>query len=73
MLNMIKGEKMNGYICVWDGKEIEVRAETSYKAQCIAEKEFQKGTRKNVKGYNVMVVLCEKDGEQVVHSTGGLQ
>ena len=63
---------MNGYIAIWNGKRIEVFADTSYKAQCEAEKEFQKYSRKKVKGYEITVILCEKDGKQVVHSTGGL-
>ena len=63
---------MNGYIAMWNGKRIEVFADTSYNAQCEAEKEFQKNSRKKVKGYEITVVLCEKDGEQVVHNTGGL-
>ena len=58
---------MNGYVAIWQGKRIEVHAETSYSAQCKAETEFQKGTRKRVKGYDISVILCEKDGEQVVH------
>ena len=66
------GGVMCGYIAIWNGKRIEVYADTSYQAQCEAEKEFQKGTRKKVKGYDITVVLCEKDGEQVIHSTGGL-
>ena len=59
---------MNVYIALWNGKRIEVHAETSYSAQCKAEIEFKKGTRKKVKGYEITVVLCELDGEQVVHT-----
>lgn len=60
---------MNGYKCFYRGKNIEVYAETSYKAQQEAAKVF-----KAKKSYEVTVVLCEKDtdgtspGEQVVHT-----
>ena len=62
----------NGYIALWGGKQIEVFAETTYSAQQKATIEFQKGTRKKVKGYEITVILCEKDEKQVYHSTGGL-
>jgi hypothetical protein len=54
---------MNGYKAFYKGKELEVFAETSYKAQLEAAKLF-----KARKSYDVTVVLCEKDGEQVIHS-----
>ena len=63
---------MNGYIAMWQDRRIEVFADTSYAAQQEAEKEFQKGTRKKVKGYEIIIVLCEKDGKQVTHSTGSI-
>ena len=55
---------MNGYIAFYKGRKIEVRAATSYEAQQVAAKVF-----KARKSYEVTVVLSEKDGEQVVHST----
>ena len=54
---------MNGYIGFYKGKRIEVNAESSYEAQKKAATIF-----KAKKSYEVTVVLCEKDGKQVVHS-----
>ena len=54
---------MNGYIAIYKGKQIEVHAETSYKAQLKAAEQF-----KAKKSYNVNVMLAEKDGEQVTHN-----
>jgi len=59
---------MNGHVCFWNGKRCEVYADTSYAAQQLAVTEFQRGTRKKVKGYQVTVTLCEKAGEQVTHT-----
>ena len=55
---------MNGYIALYRGKQKEVYAKTSYEAQQKAAQEF-----KAKKSYEVTVVLCEKEGEQVTHST----
>ena len=60
---------MNGYKAFYRGKEIEVFAETSYKAQQSAAQQF-----KARKSYEVHVVLCELNtngtapGEQVIHA-----
>lgn len=55
---------MNGYMCFYKEKVIAVYAETSYVAQ-------QKAATllKAKRAYEVTVVLAEKDGEAVVHST----
>ena len=58
---------MNGYICFYKGKKIEVLAESSYQAQVKATAQF-----KAKRSWEVTVVLAEKNGEQVTHSTGGL-
>jgi hypothetical protein len=58
---------MNGYIAFYRGKQIEVHATSSYEAQQKAAAIFK--TRKS---YEVTVMLAEKDGQQVIHSTGGL-
>lgn len=58
---------MNGYICFYKGKKIEVLAESSYQAQAKAAAQF-----KAKKSWEVTVVLAEKNGEQVTHSTEGL-
>ena len=54
---------MNGYICYYKGKEIEVYANTSYEAQQEAAKRF-----KAKKSYQVNVVLAELGGEPVVYN-----
>ncbi len=53
---------MNGYVCFYRGKRIEVQATTSYAAQTQAAAIF-----KAKKSYEVNVVLAEKNGEQVTH------
>jgi hypothetical protein len=54
---------MNGYKCFYRGKTCEVYADSSYEAQQKAALVF-----KAKKSYEVTVVLCEKAGEQVVHT-----
>ena len=58
---------MNGYICFYRSKRIEVYAETTAKAQEIAAKHFRAR-----KAYEVNVVLAEKDGKPHVHSTASI-
>jgi len=58
---------MNGYKAFWNGKNIEVEGYTSYEASRKAQLEFQLKTRKCVKVYDITVILCEKQGEQVEH------
>jgi hypothetical protein len=58
---------MNGYKCFFKGKTIEVEANTSFDAQKIAAAKF-----KAKKSYDVTVVLCEKNGKQVTHSTASI-
>jgi hypothetical protein len=55
---------MYGYIAIYKGKRLEVYAESSYKAQLEAAKQF-----KAKKSYDVSVYLCEKDGQAVEQST----
>jgi hypothetical protein len=54
---------MNGYICFYKGKRLEVYAETLIQARDKASKEF-----KARKDYEVTCVLAEKDGKQVTHT-----
>jgi hypothetical protein len=54
---------MNGYKAFYRGKTTEVMADTSFQAQEKAAAFF-----KAKKSYEVTVVLCEKNGEQVVHA-----
>jgi len=55
---------MNGYKAFYKGHNIEVMAESSYKAQLEAARVF-----KAKKSYQVSVVLCEKNRQQVMTST----
>lgn len=57
---------MNGYICIWNRKQIEVYADSLYAAKLEAIKQF--GVKKN-QHHQISVHLCEKNGEQVTHST----
>lgn len=54
---------MNGYKAFYKGRQCEVMADTSYEAQKMAAAIF-----KAKKSYEVTVMLCEKNGEQVVHA-----
>lgn len=54
---------MNGYKAFYKGRQTEVMADTSYEAQRKAAAFF-----KAKKPYEVTVVLCEKQGQQVVHT-----
>ena len=53
---------MNGYVCFYKGKRLEVYAETSYDAQKKAAKEF-----KAKKTWDISVTIAEKDGKQIEH------
>ena len=65
---VLQGEcSVNGYIAFYRGKQIEVYANTTYEAQSKAAAMF-----KARKSHEVTVMLAERDGQQVVHSTGGL-
>ena len=57
---------MNGYKAFYSGKEIEVYAETLYAAKLKAVAAFKASPKK---AHMISVVLCEKDGETVTHST----
>lgn len=54
---------MNGYKAFYKGKSIDIMANTSYEAQKLAALKF-----KAKKSYEVTVILCEKQGEQVTHN-----
>lgn len=53
---------MNGYKAFYKGKTTEVMADSSYEAQKAAALKF-----KAKKSYEVTVILCEKQGEQITH------
>jgi hypothetical protein len=63
-LELTGARQMNGYIAFYRGKKMEVYAATSLEARDKAASAF-----KARKAYDVTVMLCEKDGEQVTHST----
>ena len=58
---------MNGYVCIRKNQRVEVYANTTYEAQQMALKHFAKNNRGKVKGYEIAVSLCEKDGETITH------
>jgi hypothetical protein len=58
---------MNGYKAFYKNRTCEVYADTSYQAQQKAAAIF-----KAKKAYEVTVVLCEKQGVQVTHSTASI-
>lgn len=58
---------MNGYICFYKNRKVEVYANTTYEAQQKAAQQF--GAKR---GYEVTVMLAEKNGEPVVHSTASI-
>lgn len=59
---------MNGYVCFYSGRKVEVYAESSYSAQTKAQVEFQRMfPRKKVRGYEISVGLAEVDGQSVTH------
>tara|TARA_R110000868_G_scaffold297596_1_gene557919 strand:+ start:59 stop:247 length:189 start_codon:yes stop_codon:yes gene_type:complete len=62
---------MNTYIAFWKTKQIEVTGGSSFAAQQNAAAVLCH-TNRNVKVYDITVVLAERDGTPVVHSTGGL-
>lgn len=60
---------MNGYIAFYGSQQIPVYALTQYAAKCIAVAKFK---APKSKAHLVSVMLCEKDGEPVTHSTASL-
>ena len=56
---------MNGYVCFYSDKQIEIRAESLYAAKLKAIKQLK--VPKSKQGL-LAVVLAEKDGKQVVHT-----
>jgi hypothetical protein len=54
---------MNGYVCFWKNKRVEVEANSTYEAQQKASKIL--GAKKS---YEVTVALAELNGAQYVHT-----
>ena len=60
---------MNKYGALWQGHELEIEAETTYKAQQIAIPLFQRvAGRRKVKGYDITVMLLQLNGVDYVHT-----
>jgi len=53
---------MNGYKAFYKGRSIEIFADSSYQAQLKAAAIF-----KAKKAYDVTVMLCEVNGQQIIH------
>ncbi len=53
---------MNGYVCFYKGRRLEIYADTLLQARDKAAKEF-----KARKAWEVNCLLAEKSGEQVIH------
>jgi hypothetical protein len=59
---------MNKYGAIWQGKELEINAETTYQAQGLAVEQFQKiAGRRKVKGWEITLGLLELDGVEYIH------
>ena len=58
---------MNKYLCFWKKQTLEVEALTTLQAQDLAAAKF-----KARKAYEVTVMLVEREGVEVIHSTSGL-
>ena len=56
---------LNGYVCFYNRKRIEVYAKSSYAAQLEARDILKVPASKT---YLITVVLAEKNGEQVTHN-----
>lgn len=55
---------MNGYVCFYNSKRIEIEADSQYAAKLKAIAEFKAPKSKQPM---ISVVLAEKQGEQVTH------
>jgi hypothetical protein len=53
---------MNGYICIMDGRRVDLYAKSSYEAQCLAA--VKMGVKPKYQ-YKIVVILAEKNGETV--------
>lgn len=56
---------MNGYICFYNGKRVEIEAETKYEAHAEALKKLKP---KRKEAHMVHCHLAEKEGKPVVHT-----
>jgi hypothetical protein len=59
---------VNKYGAIWQGKELEISADSTYQAQQLAVEQFQKvAGRRKVKGWEITLGLLELDGVEYVH------
>ena len=59
---------MNKYGAMWKDRELEIEAETTYKAQQLALPLFQaRAGRRKVKSHEIRVMLMELDGVEYIH------
>ena len=58
-------EKKYGYKAFYNGKTLELYADSLYEAKKLAVAQFKV---KPNKAHMVSVMLCEKDGEPVIHT-----
>lgn len=56
---------MNGYVAFYNGKRTEIKAESSYQAQCLAVEHFKPPKSKR---HLVHVQLAETDGKPVINT-----
>ena len=56
---------MNGYVCFYSGKRIEIYADTLYQAKEKAVLEFKAPKSKR---HMVSVMLAEKNGQELIHT-----
>jgi hypothetical protein len=63
-----EGKQVNKYGAIWKELELEIEAESTYKAQQLALPLFQaRAGRRKVKGYEITVMLMELDGVEYIH------
>lgn len=60
---------MNLYGAIWQDKELEIEADTTYQAQLIAVDKFQAlAGRRKVKGYQISIALLKLNGAEYIHT-----
>jgi hypothetical protein len=63
-----EGKQVNKYGAIWKELEIEIEAESTYKAQQLALPLFQaRAGRRKVKSHEITVMLMELDGVEYIH------
>lgn len=52
---------MRNYIGIYRGIKFELQAESSYQAQELARKHFQKDSRRKINGWDIIVILADTE------------